>query len=40
MTLDFSQLTAVLWGVCKKLQSRIEALEQKGKAKAKSRSSR
>ena len=31
MTLDYSRLTAVLWGVCKRLQSRIEALEKKPK---------
>ena len=38
MTLDFSRLTAVLWGVCKRLQARVDALEKPKKAKAKSRS--
>ena len=37
MTLDFSRLTAVLWGVCKRLQARVDALEKPKKAKAKSR---
>ena len=36
LTLDYSRLTAVLWGVCKSLQSRIEALEKKPKAKSRS----
>ena len=36
LTLDYSRLTAVLWGVCKSLQSRIEALEKKSKAKSRS----
>ena len=36
LTLDDSRLTAVLWGVCKSLQSRIEALEKKPKAKSRS----
>ena len=41
LTLDYCRLTVVLWGVCKSLQSRIEALETKlKKPKAKSRSSR
>ena len=35
LTLNYSRLTAVLWGVCKKLQSRVEALEKKGKRKPK-----
>ena len=42
LTLDYGRLTAVLWGVCKSLQNRIEALETKlrtkPKPKAKSRS--
>ena len=43
LTLDYGRLTAVLWGVCKSLQNRIEALETKlqtklVKPKAKSRS--
>ena len=33
------KLTAVLWGVCKRLQARVEALEKPKKAKAKSRPS-
>ena len=37
LTLDFSRLTAVLWGVCKRLQARVDALEKPKKAKAKSR---
>ena len=32
LTLDYSRLTAVLWGVCKQLQRRIEALEKPKKA--------
>ena len=36
MTLDYSRLTAVLWGVCKKLQARVEALEKPKKAKRRS----
>ena len=28
MTLDYSRLLAVLWGVCKKLQARVDALEK------------
>ena len=39
LTLDYSRLTAVLWGVCKRLQARVEALENKGR-KAKSRAGR
>ena len=39
LTLDYSRLTAVLWGVCKRLQARVEALENKGR-KAKSRAAR
>ena len=35
LTLNYSRLTAVLWGVCKKLQSRVEALEKKRKRKPK-----
>ena len=37
MTLDYARLTAVLWGVCKRLQRRVEALEARPKAKAKPR---
>ena len=38
LTLDYGRLTAVLWGVCKSLQNRIESLEAKlAKPKAKSR---
>ena len=40
LTLDYGKLTAVLWGVCKRLQARVEALEKPKKAKAKSRPSR
>ena len=39
MTLDYSRLTAVLWGVVKRLQKRVEKLEKKPKPKAKSRAS-
>ena len=28
LTLDYSRLLAVLWGVCKKLQARVDALEK------------
>ena len=37
LTLDYGKLTAVLWGVCKRLQRRVEALEARPKAKAKPR---
>ena len=38
LTLDYGKLTAVLWGVCKRLQARVEALEKpRPKAKAKPR---
>ena len=38
MTLDYARLTAVLWGVCKRLQARVEALERpRLKAKTKAR---
>ena len=38
MTLDYARLTAVLWGVCKRLQARVEALAKlRPKAKAKPR---
>ena len=33
MTLDYSRLTAVLWGVVKRLQKRVEELEKKKKKK-------
>ena len=33
LTLDYGKLTAVLWGVCKKLQARVEALEKPKKPK-------
>ena len=35
LTLNYGRLTAVLWGVCKKLQARVEALESKKKPKSK-----
>ena len=33
LTLDYGKLTAVLWGVCKKLQARVDALEKPKKPK-------
>ena len=33
--LDYARLTTILWGVCKNLQSRVDALESISKAKAK-----
>ena len=34
LTLDYSRLTAVLWGVVKKLQARVEALEKKKRGRS------
>ena len=34
LTLNYGRLTAVLWGVCKQLQARVEALETKRSPKA------
>ena len=33
LSLDYGKLTAVLWGVCKRLQARVEALEKPKKPK-------
>ena len=40
LTLDYGKLTAVLWGVCKKLQARVDALEKPKKPKARRESRR
>ena len=37
LTLDYGKLTAVLWGVCKRLQARVDALEKRPRAKAKTK---
>ena len=29
LTLDYGKLMAALWGVCKRLQARVEALEKR-----------